>query len=587
MADSSTAKDAELAAAEVAAILAAAPTAAAPQPAQQKPREEPEHGELQDDEDDDADGDADDVVMQGTDANATGLDAVAAAAAASASSAPMAITNSGAGAGDRRSSSPLSDGSMSNLSELTPPSASSRSLSDDEEAHSPRPATAGQGPEDEDRLSDDDSGSSDISEPADEDTRRRPNGRAATSGSRSTANGGGRSRRGGDDSDASDGGSDLGDSASELDGNENEEEDDEEAAEDIVPPTAMAAAAVAAAAAATVPGAASDTGIGLIPPTSATVLSDDSDLGSPESIAETEPLPFEDTAQTPGGGGGADGGTNAAGSGRRTGDDKDEDEDDDGDRHAQERATPVHAEAAKDDANEIITATPQEAMEALTRIEIQFAMLRDRLYVERMEEVCRETEMILEGTHPELIRFTRAIDELRERRLRLLDLELENQVHHYEQVAEGEEQITWNSYRYQAAELRQNMMDDTARKRRRLEREKRLIDVPRPARRHQTFETELIPNPERQYAAALRARRREIAVGEATAAVAAVSARDPEQARRAAVVVQQLQEVAAEDDANDYVAYPEVKGLDEGELWSDLDRMGVSIFCLCQAFASL
>ncbi|PWN39705.1 hypothetical protein IE81DRAFT_326263, partial [Ceraceosorus guamensis] len=39
----------------------------------------------------------------------------------------------------------------------------------------------------------------------------------------------------------------------------------------------------------------------------------------------------------------------------------------------------------------------QEAMEALTKIEISFAALRDRLYVERMEEVNKESEMILDG----------------------------------------------------------------------------------------------------------------------------------------------------------------------------------------------
>lgn len=39
----------------------------------------------------------------------------------------------------------------------------------------------------------------------------------------------------------------------------------------------------------------------------------------------------------------------------------------------------------------------QEAMEALTKIEIGFAMLRDRLYVERIEEVGREGEMIYDG----------------------------------------------------------------------------------------------------------------------------------------------------------------------------------------------
>ncbi|KAK0557902.1 NAPDH-dependent diflavin reductase [Tilletia horrida] len=281
-------------------------------------------------------------------------------------------------------------------------------------------------------------------------------------------------------------------------------------------------------------------------------------IGSPASNAETEPLPFDD-AQQP---------AQGAGEG--------EDEAEEGGQ--QEEPTPttgVLAGTAKDDRDEVASATPQEAMEALTRIEIQFALLRDRRYVERMEEICRESEMVLEGTHPELIRFTKAIDQLKERKLRLLDMELQKQVAHYEQAGEGEEQVIWNSYRYQAADLRQNMMDDTARKRRRLEREKRLIDAPRPARRHQTFETELVPNPDRQYAAALRARKRELAIADATAAATSLSQSNPEAAHKAAALVQRLQENAVEEDANDYVAYPEVKGLDETELWTDLDRMGI------------
>jgi hypothetical protein len=40
--------------------------------------------------------------------------------------------------------------------------------------------------------------------------------------------------------------------------------------------------------------------------------------------------------------------------------------------------------------------TPQ-AIRALLALEIKFAALRDRLYVERLEEAAREEEMILDG----------------------------------------------------------------------------------------------------------------------------------------------------------------------------------------------
>jgi hypothetical protein len=46
-----------------------------------------------------------------------------------------------------------------------------------------------------------------------------------------------------------------------------------------------------------------------------------------------------------------------------------------------------------------------EAMEALTKIEIQFAQLRDVLYVERMEEVEKERAGIENGAFSSLFSF--------------------------------------------------------------------------------------------------------------------------------------------------------------------------------------
>jgi hypothetical protein len=37
-------------------------------------------------------------------------------------------------------------------------------------------------------------------------------------------------------------------------------------------------------------------------------------------------------------------------------------------------------------------------MRALLQLELKFAALRDRLYIERMEEAAEEEEMILNGT---------------------------------------------------------------------------------------------------------------------------------------------------------------------------------------------
>jgi hypothetical protein len=39
-----------------------------------------------------------------------------------------------------------------------------------------------------------------------------------------------------------------------------------------------------------------------------------------------------------------------------------------------------------------------EALAALLKIEIKFAALRDQLYVERMNEITKEEEMVMNGT---------------------------------------------------------------------------------------------------------------------------------------------------------------------------------------------
>jgi hypothetical protein len=41
----------------------------------------------------------------------------------------------------------------------------------------------------------------------------------------------------------------------------------------------------------------------------------------------------------------------------------------------------------------------QAAMREMLKLELKFAALRDRLYIERMEEAAEEEEMILNGEH--------------------------------------------------------------------------------------------------------------------------------------------------------------------------------------------
>lgn len=55
--------------------------------------------------------------------------------------------------------------------------------------------------------------------------------------------------------------------------------------------------------------------------------------------------------------------------------------------------------SAAGDSDDAFLRKRAEAMEALTRIEIEFARLRDRLYVERMTEVEKERIGVEDGTY--------------------------------------------------------------------------------------------------------------------------------------------------------------------------------------------
>lgn len=108
-----------------------------------------------------------------------------------------------------------------------------------------------------------------------------------------------------------------------------------------------------------------------------------------------------------------------------------------------------------------------EAMEALTRIEIEFARLRDRLYMERMAEVEKErigvengelgfsarlelgVQRVLTfyahgaGTHPELLHLTQLIEMRRTKKLELAKKWLEGLEAAYERHREEGEHAVW------------------------------------------------------------------------------------------------------------------------------------------------
>lgn len=187
----------------------------------------------------------------------------------------------------------------------------------------------------------------------------------------------------------------------------------------------------------------------------------------------------------------------------------------------------------------------QEALEQLTRIELGFVMLRQRLYAERIEELEREANMIHQGTHPEIQMLHTLIDLRKEKRLRYLGMWLQCRLREHERRAQAEEKIAWVNWRDRAASLRRDMMGEMDRKRRKLEREKRMLDAPQPMRRYQPFEAEFAHKPP-SYSRWTRQR--------------------PDQ---------YLPYGASLRDPRSFVAFPDVRGLEEYDAWMDMEQMGI------------
>lgn len=176
----------------------------------------------------------------------------------------------------------------------------------------------------------------------------------------------------------------------------------------------------------------------------------------------------------------------------------------------------------------------QEAIDLLTRVEIGFAMLRDRLFIERKEELETETAMLNDGTHPELQYLHLLIDTRKERRIALLDTWLAREKAEHALRARDDDDIAWLNWRERAAAIRRDMIEDTYRKRRKLDQEKRLLEAPRLPRRHQPFDAELVHK-------------------------------------------QVPWDTEQSSDMQNYLVYPDVRGLDEYDMWMDMEQMGLPV----------
>ncbi|KAK8843384.1 hypothetical protein IAR55_007041 [Kwoniella newhampshirensis] len=119
------------------------------------------------------------------------------------------------------------------------------------------------------------------------------------------------------------------------------------------------------------------------------------------------------------------------------------------------------------------------AMRSLLMLELKFAALRDRLYVERMEEAAAEEEMILNGTHPALKYLYKTLSDRRERLHEVASRRHQQALSELVKMREAEKHLIWSSWTDERDQYHWEEFEQTWSKRRRLAREKNEIETPR------------------------------------------------------------------------------------------------------------
>ncbi|KAI0074582.1 hypothetical protein K474DRAFT_1676980 [Panus rudis PR-1116 ss-1] len=121
-----------------------------------------------------------------------------------------------------------------------------------------------------------------------------------------------------------------------------------------------------------------------------------------------------------------------------------------------------------------------EALDSLAQIELKFAQLRERIYVEKMEALAWEEALIHQGIHPEYIHLHDELSKRRDKRLQLASRRRDYEVSSATKRRKLDEDGVWSWWKNARDELQTEMIAETNGRRRRMEREKRALDRPQP-----------------------------------------------------------------------------------------------------------
>ncbi|KAJ3545362.1 hypothetical protein NM688_g5633 [Phlebia brevispora] len=123
-----------------------------------------------------------------------------------------------------------------------------------------------------------------------------------------------------------------------------------------------------------------------------------------------------------------------------------------------------------------------EALDVLATIELKYALLRERLYVEKMENLAWEEALVRADIHPEMLHLHAELSKRRDKRLELAARRRDYEIVNLTKRRRLDEDAVWSWWKYRREELQTTMIAENNRKRRRLERERRAVDRPLPER---------------------------------------------------------------------------------------------------------
>ncbi|KAF7312202.1 hypothetical protein MIND_00233100 [Mycena indigotica] len=124
-----------------------------------------------------------------------------------------------------------------------------------------------------------------------------------------------------------------------------------------------------------------------------------------------------------------------------------------------------------------------EALDVLANIELKFSLTRRAIFLDRMEGLAWEEALVQAGTHPEMLHIQRELMARRDRRIELATRKRSFECADAERKRVTAEQGVWSWWKLSRDDLQTDMITETNRKRRKMERDRRGSERSVPLRR--------------------------------------------------------------------------------------------------------